>query len=496
MSPAAAALAGQPLAVTSFAEWREAARELLTHGVAPEAVNWAAPGTDLFSSAPAPAAPSHNAAVPLPQPTPTPAPHLPRSLMDMLATAACCRAPDRWAFLYRVVWRWRQGEHAVQSALDPDGARLHAMVKAVHREEHDMHATIRFRERPAEAGPPRFVAWFEPKHDVLPQVAQHFVSRMGAISWMIATPEASVLWDGATLHNCGPLMDSAADLVDTGEALWLTYYRSIFNPARVNAPLLYSHIPARSWHGLPEGALVPQMAGQAALGARRSGQAQAVGRKGGTTIPIAPEAAQPDRQQPSLLSECRRCELWQHATQAVGGEGPKRAKIMLVGEQPGDQEDLAGQPFVGPAGKLLDRVCEAAGLDRRSVYLTNAVKHFKWEPRGKRRLHKTPAQREIEACGYWLDKELASVKPGVIVAMGTTALKAVLGTSHATLKDTLGRPLRHEGRWVVTIYHPSYALRVPDEAARHEAFKVMVDGLKLARQLLDRPAGPEGAPHL
>jgi DNA polymerase len=410
--------------------------------------------------------------------------------MDMLAAAACCRMPDRWAFLYRVVWRWQQGEHAVQSALDADGARLHAMVKAVHREEHDMHANIRFRERPAEAGPPRFVAWFEPRHDVLPQVAQHFVSRMGAISWMIATPGASVLWDGATLHNCGPLMDSAAALDDAGEAPWLTYYRSVFNPARVNAPLLYSHIPARLWKGLPGGALVPRMASQAAPGARRSSQAQAAGRKVGSTIPIAPEDAQPEGQQPSLLSECRRCELWQHATQAVGGEGPKRAKIMLVGEQPGDQEDLAGQPFVGPAGKLLDRVCEAAGVDRRTVYLTNAVKHFKWEPRGKRRLHKTPAQREIEACNYWLDKELASVKPSVIVALGTTALKSVLGTSHVTLKDTLGRPLRHEGRWVVTIYHPSYALRVPDEAARHEAFKVMVDGLKLAQELLTRPPEP------
>jgi DNA polymerase len=221
-----------------------------------------------------------------------------------------------------------------------------------------------------------------------------------------------------------------------------------------------------------------------------AGQAQAAGRKGGGTIPIAPEAAQPGSQQPSTLDECRRCELWQHATQAVGGEGPKRARIMLVGEQPGDQEDLAGQPFVGPAGKLLDRVCGAAGVDRRTVYLTNAVKHFKWEPRGKRRLHKTPAQREIEACSYWLDKELASVRPDVIVALGTTALKAVLGTSHVTLKDTLGRPIRHEGRWVVTIYHPSYALRVPDEQARHEAFRVMVDGLKLARELSTRPPEP------
>jgi DNA polymerase len=361
------------------------------------------------------------------------------------------------------------------------------MVKAVRREEHDMHAYIRFRERPVDAGPPRFVAWFEPRHDVLPQVAEHFVSRMGKVSWMIATPEASVLWDGATLHNCGPLMSSAADLEDSGEALWLTYYRSIFNPARVNAQLLQSHIPSRFWKNLPEGALVPSLVSQAGLGARRVGQVQAVGRRSGATIPIALEDAQPDRDQPSKLDECRRCELWQYATQAVGGEGPRRSPIMIVGEQPGDQEDLAGAPFVGPAGKLLDKVFEQAGLDRRSVYLTNAVKHFKWEPRGKRRLHKTPAQREIEACHYWLEKELAYHKPKVIVAMGATALKSVMEAGNVTLKDKLGRPVRHGNAWVVTIYHPSYALRVPDEAARQEAISVMVAGLRLAKELLDRP---------
>jgi probable DNA metabolism protein len=443
---------GQPLAIATFAEWREAARELLASSVPPEAVAWSAPGGVLSSGAPQRAPPAHNAAMPLTEPQP--APHLPRSLMDMLQAAGCCRVSDRWAFLYRLVWRWQQGEHDVQSAADADGARLHAMVKAVHREEHDMHANLRFRERPEGSGPPRFVAWFEPAHDVLPQVAQHFVSRMGKVSWMIATPEACVLWDGATLHNCGPLMDSAAGLDDAGQASWLAYYRSIFHPARVDAPLLFAG-------------------------------------KRGATIPIAAAAEQPGPDQPSSLDQCRRCDLWQHATQAVGGEGPRRARIMLVGEQPGDQEDLAGKPFVGPAGKLLDRACAQAGVDRRTLYLTNAVKHFKWEPRGKRRLHKTPAQREIDACSYWLDKELAAVQPDVIVALGTTALKALLGTSHVTLKDTLGQPIRHQGRWVVTIYHPSYVLRVPDKAAKEQAFAVMVEGLKLARTLLDQP--PHGA---
>jgi len=494
--------AGQPLLVETFAEWREAARELLVHDVAPELVTWGTPhtGGDLFTGAPPTAEPPHNPDEhSLPPPTQVPAhvpphapPHVPRSLMDMLQAAACCRVPDRWAFLYRVIWRWQQGRHEVQSPADEDGARLHAMVKAVRREEHDMHAYIRFRERPAEAGPPRFVAWYEPRHDVLPQVAEHFISRMGKVSWMIATPEASVLWDGQTLHNTGPLVKHADDLDDTGEALWLTYYRSVFNPARLNQSVMQQHIPSHRWKNLPEGKIVPQMISDAALGARRTGQLQAVGQRKGTTIAIAPADAQPERQQPSKLDECRRCELWQFATQAVGGEGPKKARIMFVGEQPGDQEDLAGQPFVGPAGKLLDRVCEAAGVDRESIYVTNAVKHFKWEPRGKRRLHKTPAQKEIEACHYWLDKELAHVKPTVIVALGATALKSVMRTAAVTLKDSLGKPVFHEGHWVVTTYHPSYVLRVPGEDAKRAAFQTMVDGLKLAHDLLNRQ--PEEPP--
>lgn len=449
INAALAAVGGRPVLVQSFAEWREAARELLAFDIAPHAVNWIsrADGGDLFSSAPLES--SQPVAAKLDPRRAHPTLHLPRKLMDMLQSAACYRVDDRWAFLYRIVWRWQQGEQVVLSAADEDGSRLHAMVKAVHREEHDMYANIRFRERPEAAGAPRFVAWFEPAHDVLPQVAQHFVSRMGRVSWMIATPDASVLWDGETLHNTGPLMRSAAELDDAGEAQWLTYYRSIFNPARLNA-----------------------------AGARRA-----------TTISIASDKAPPDGEEPSTLEECRRCDLWRHATQAVGGAGPKRARIMLVGEQPGDQEDLAGAPFVGPAGQLLDSVLDEAGLDRRKVYMTNAVKHFKWEPRGKRRMHKTPAQREIEACSYWLDKELEQVRPEVIVALGSTALKAVLGTPNITLKETLGKPIRHGGRWVVTVYHPSYVLRVPGAESKALARAAMVDGLKLAQRLLEDDAG-------
>ncbi|HZV66159.1 MAG TPA: UdgX family uracil-DNA binding protein [Telluria sp.] len=429
----------------SFAAWRVAARELLACDIAPQAVHWSA-GDALSSSAPPQSARADNGSGQFENKRKNAQPplHLPRSLMGMLYSAACCRVPDRWGFLYRIVWRWQRGERRVLSVADGDGARLHAMVTAVRREEHEMHATIRFRERPERAGAPRFVAWCTPQHDVLPQLARHFVSRIGRVSWMIATPEASVLWDGAVLHDTGPLVPCTAGLGDAGAAPWVAYYRGAAQQAAVR-------------NGAPRGA-----AGHDS----------------------------PQDERPATLDQCRRCELWRNATQPVGGAGPKRARLMLVGEQPGDQEDLAGQPFVGPAGKLLDRALEQAGIDRRAVYLTNAVKHFKWEPRGKRRMHKTPAQREIEACGYWLDKELAAVRPEVIVALGSTALKAVLGTGHVTLKDTIGQPLHHGGRWVVTVYHPSYVLRVPDAAAKEQAFGVMVEGFRLAQQLLTQAPPP------
>ena len=496
ISAAAAVAAGQPVLVNSFGQWRDAARDLLAHKVEPHMVQWVSSkdDADLFSNPVAcvdeeeePAGAGQAGDTPPDAAASTV--RISRELMDMLQTAACCRVPNRWAFLYLVLWRWGQGEKDVISAADEDGARLHSMVKAVHREEHDMHAYIRFRERREDAGSPRFVAWFEPSHDVLPQVARHFASRMGRVTWMIATPDASVMWDGANLHTTGPLMRGPEEIDDAGEALWLTYYRSIFNPARLNADLLHSHIPSRFWKNLPEGSIVPDMVSQAAAGARKVGQTRSVGQRAGTAIPIAADKAQPQRDAPTSLDQCRRCDLWKHATQAVGGAGPKRARIMLVGEQPGDQEDLAGEPFVGPAGKLLDRALSDAELDRRKVYLTNAVKHFKWEPRGKRRLHKTPAQREVEACSYWLERELQQVAPDVIVAMGSTALKAVTGDSHATLKDAMAEPFMHEGRWIVAIYHPSYVLRVPGEDAKAQAFAAMVAGFRQAVALLSgRPA--------
>jgi DNA polymerase len=178
--------------------------------------------------------------------------------------------------------------------------------------------------------------------------------------------------------------------------------------------------------------------------------------------------------------DCRDCPLWEKATQTVFGEGNPRARIMLVGEQPGDVEDREGHPFVGPAGRILDQGLREAGIDRALTYVTNAVKHFKWEPRGKRRLHKTPAQRELEACYQWLEGEIAAVKPALVVALGATAAKALLG-ARFRITQSRGQVQRREGLPdVLATYHPSFLLRVKDRPDEEEVWNAFVDDLKTA----------------
>jgi DNA polymerase len=179
-------------------------------------------------------------------------------------------------------------------------------------------------------------------------------------------------------------------------------------------------------------------------------------------------------------ASCTLCPLYRNATQTVFGEGAARARIMLVGEQPGDQEDLAGHPFVGPAGKVLDRAMAEAGLDRRKVWLTNAVKHFKNEPRGKKRLHKRPNRYEVEVCRVWLRQEISLVRPQLILALGVTAAVALAGRP-VVLSRERGRVIElADGQRGMVTTHPSSILRMPDQKARHVAFAALVKDLKAA----------------
>jgi DNA polymerase len=186
----------------------------------------------------------------------------------------------------------------------------------------------------------------------------------------------------------------------------------------------------------------------------------------------------------SNAADCRACPLWAKATQTVFGEGPESAEIVFVGEQPGDKEDLAGKPFVGPAGQLFDRALGEAGIDRRITYVTNAVKHFKFEPRGKIRLHKKPNAGEIDACRWWLARELSLIEPKLVVALGATALQSLAGRA-LPITAHRGRSVpAADGREVFVTVHPSYLLRVPDEATRHSEFARFVADLKAAARRL------------
>lgn len=307
--------------------------------------------------------------------------------------------------------------------------------------------------------------------------------------WTILTPDGTATWDGG-LMRFGPAADrSQAPAEDEMEAFWRTYYASTFNPARLKLKAMRSEMPKRYWKNLPEAALIPELTAAAAVrtDAMVSQPApQPNARFQRARAPLVDRAATDDLVPETLadlargVQGCRRCPLWRDATQGVCGAGGQAAELMVVGEQPGDREDLAGQPFVGPAGQLLDQAMVEAGLDRDALYLTNAVKHFKHEPRGKRRLHKTPNAGEVQACRWWLDHERRLVKPRLILALGATAGLAVLGRKVAVQTERGAVMTQADGTRVLLTVHPSYLLRLPDAEARTRERALFVRDLRAA----------------
>lgn len=207
------------------------------------------------------------------------------------------------------------------------------------------------------------------------------------------------------------------------------------------------------------------------------------------TRPSADAPAKPSLQRVRAdARDCRACDLWKRGTQTVFGEGPARATIMLVGEQPGDEEDRTGHPFVGPAGRLLDRALDAAGIDRTAVYVTNVVKHFKWEPRGKRRIHKNPDRTEVAACRPWFDAEVALIRPRLVVCLGATAAKAIIGPQFRVTRDRGTFVPSSVAPLVTATVHPSSILRAPDAEARARELERFVDDLRKAARAVSLKA--------
>ncbi len=460
--------------VVDFEGWRKAARSLALGGVPPEDTLWSVEeARDLFAEdAPAQATPGTFS--------------VPRALVDLAETVIQARDPERFALLYALIWRAHRGEkHLLEDEADPLVQRVRRLGQSVNRDTHKMRAFVRFREI-TEEGVTRYVAWFEPEHYIVEANAPFFVRRFATMTWSILTPYRSAHWDGETLRLAAGAQPADVPDDDRLEAYWRAYFAAIFNPARLKVSAMTSEMPKKYWRNLPEAAAIPDLIRQSRERTATMVETPTISpERAPRTLPAEPARALPEglAAMASEAKVCQRCDLYKNATQTVFGEGPLDATLMLVGEQPGDQEDLAGRPFVGPAGQMLDRALAQAGITRGEVYVTNAVKHFKFEPRGKRRIHATPDRTEIQVCRFWLDQERALIKPAVTILLGASAARAVLGRA-VTISRERGRPIPLTGGQAMVTTHPSYLLRLPDEESKEREYLAMVADLRLAHSWL------------
>ncbi|MEX0409432.1 UdgX family uracil-DNA binding protein [Aquibium sp. LZ166] len=481
-------LAGQ----TDFDGWRKAARALAMREIPADQVGWAVSGAasaDLFDGGDlsSDAVPNGGTAF-----------TVPRSFVEAAETVICHSDPERFSLLYRVLLRLRREPDLLKIASDPDVRRLEAMAKAVRRDIHKMRAFVRFR-RIGSGAEERHVAWFEPQHFIVERNAPFFVRRFTGMRWTILTPCASADWDGERLAIGPGAARADAPAEDNAEALWRTYFSSIFNPARLKVKAMQAEMPKKYWRNLPEASLIPDLIRGAEDKARDMIQKLPTEPAPHHARVKARHWPEPDvepgsddeganaRTIPELRAAaegCRRCPLWSDATQTVFGEGPENAIVVFVGEQPGDQEDIAGKPFVGPAGKMLDAVLVEAEVDRSEVYVTNGVKHFKFEPRGKRRIHAKPNAGEVKACRWWLDRELAILKPSLAVALGATAAQSLLGKTVPITKMRGQVVEREDGLRVFLTIHPSYILRIRESADKEAERGRFLADMKAVKRLM------------
>ncbi|MFT3974984.1 MAG: UdgX family uracil-DNA binding protein [Amaricoccus sp.] len=446
--------------------FRAAVRRLAAAGARPEEVVFA--DGSLFTAAPE---------------TDAPAVMLSRPMTDLVRLVVCHSDPERYALLYAAIWRTLHGEkHLLEIASDPLVHRLQRLAKSVRRDLHKMHAFVRFRRLEVPGGE-RFVAWFEPEHFILEATADFFVTRFRSMDWAILTPIGRMRWDRTRLSFGPPARRDEAPEDDPFEAGWRGYYESTFNPARVNLTATRAEMPKKYWKNLPEAAAIPEMVRSAP-----SRVQEMIAREAAMPTHRTPEkalAAMTD-QAPESLDALNRIiaaapPMVEGGTRAVLGEGPVGAAVAFVGEQPGDQEDVDGRPFVGPAGQVFDKALEKAGIDRAGVYVTNAVKHFKYVQRGKRRLHQSPTAGEVKHYRWWLKSELDLVGPRLVVAMGATAALALAGKA---VPVTANRgETRFDSRPGYITVHPSYLLRLPDEDAKRREWDAFVADMRRIREI-------------
>ncbi len=462
------------IGVSGFNAWRDAARICLAKDVAPGEVAWLeTENPSGLSDASSRRGPSE-AVSDLSRFF-----RVPKPFLELARLVSSHRDRSKWALLYRTLWRLTHGErHLLELRIDDDVYRLMQMADAVRQDAQRMKALLRFTRLDHMPGD-NYITYFRPEHQTLRLAAPYFAQRFRGMNWAILTPDESAFWNGKTLQFGDGVAATGSLGPEELAQLWHEHFRAAFQAGPTLWEPQGEGTVARHWPTLPGSRLlddlIPDEQRKTAMAERDKSRRSA-------------EDFLPDRAGLKSLRQaaahCEGCDLYKNATQTVFGEGPTDAKVMLIGEQPGDEEDITGQPFVGPSGQVLNEALAEAGLDRREVYVTNAVKHFKNTPRGKRRLHAKPTRTEVLACRPWLESEIFTLEPMIIVCLGATAAQSLLGSDFRITKQR-GQILQSEwAPFTLATWHPSAILRVPDAEARASRRTELVADLQQVVQQL------------
>ena len=463
---------------TDFAGWRASVRDAIAADIAPANLYWKIAGRNETLDLEERSALSRALVEPRIA--------INKSFLSQLKTALLHNDRGRFDLAYKLVYRSQFEKNCYLNPADGDVKRLRELASAVRRDIHKMHAFVRFRKTGVKDGREQFVAWFEPEHHITSAVAPFFRNRFTGMDWLIVTPEMSISWDGENI-TYGPGGDKKdAPSEDAVVEEWQTYYANIFNPARLKLDAMRSEMPLKYWKNLPEARIIPSLV--KASGKRTNDMITR--RRGG--LSFKPDSPESGALNPRTLDELYRMLAAQNdwpienfSSKLIKGEGPSNAAIMFIGEQPGDTEDQSDRLFVGPAGQVLNAAMAKAGIDRQTVFLTNAVKRFKYVTRGKQRIHQTPTASDIKYYRWWVEQELQLVQPKLVVAMGATAAASILGkrVNISRYRGTV-MPIRGNQKLLVTA-HPSYVLRIPDDAGRKVEFGKLLRDLELANQFVN-----------
>lgn len=452
----------------TFDGWRSEARKFISQAISPAEIHWSQEALSLFSMESSSYSLSVKKTVP----------RVPPEFMDLAKTVSHARDEERWSLLYRILYRLlNENPNLLKMSVDSDIQKAHLLRKSVSHDIHKMHAFVRFKKSIID-GDEIYLAWHRPENLIVRAATPFFARRFGDRRWSIFTPDESAHWDLKNL-TFGPGMQQRDFLTtDDWDEVWKTYYKSIFNPARIKIKMMKSEMAPKYWSSMPETSLIRDMIREAPQ------QLQKMAANQNRAAEVKSNLSWPQLRAEAV--KCTACPLYANATQIVFGEGPENAEIMIVGEQPGDQEDAAGAPFIGPAGEILKEAMMKAGVAREEIYLTNAVKHFKWAARGKLRMHQKPAGSEMHACKPWLEAEIALVKPKVIIALGTTAATAIIGKL-PKISEERGQIISNLkiAPAVIISWHPAAILRSSSSDEATERKNQLAADIELAKKTIE-----------